>query len=322
MTTNTDNVKQFKNLVLEGGGVKGLALTTAFKAMINLDKMKYIEKVIGTSVGSLFGILVACKCTTKEIDDYTVRFWKELTDLPEGMIQQGYNMCQHMGIHDNKNIYKVVEQLLEEKFQIKKMTLKQFYDLTQIEYTAVTANLTTRQACFMNYKTEPDLEVSKAVQMSTSVPVFFVQTKWHEMIYVDGGMCENFAIEYYDFDNGRFNDETLGLHYKEPNIENARYDVDNVLELLEGIEDAEIRNNEQQSIQIYEKRNIIEIDIGNVDALDFDISEKQKEMLMMNGYNAVIKYFAKLDAKNTPTNPDKKINGRTWSEWLVSWISK
>lgn len=320
MTTNSTNLtnpRQFKNLVLEGGGVKGLSLTTAFKALINLDKMRYIEKVIGTSVGSLFGILVACKCTNKEIDEYTVRFWKELTDLPEGVIQQGYNMIEHMGIHDNKHIYKVVEELLEEKFNVKKMTLQQFFDLTHIEYTAVTANLTTRQACFMNYKTEPELEVAKAVQMSTSVPVFFVQTKWHDMTYVDGGMCENFAIEYYDFDNGRFNDETLGLHYKEANIDGATYNVDNVLQLLEGIESAEIRNNEQQSIQIYDKRNIIEINVGNVDALNFDISEKQKELLMMNGYNAVIKYFAKLD---TNSELNKKINGRTWTEWLSSWV--
>ena len=259
--------------------------------------------------------MAACKCTNKEIDEYTVKFWKELTDLTESVVQQGYNMYEKMGLHDNKNIYNVVDELLHEKYKIRKMTMKQFFEITQVEYTAVTANLTTRKACFMNHKTEPDLEVAEAVKMSTSVPVFFVQTKWHEMVFVDGGMCENFAIEFYDLENGRFNDETLGLHYRVANVENKKYKVDSILQLLEGIEDAEITNNEQQSIQAYDKRFIIEIDVGNVDALDFDISEKQKEMLLLNGYNAVIKYFAQYDEKIK-----EELKSRTWTQWITGGL--
>lgn len=305
--------KQFKNLVCCGGGVKGLGSSAALKAMNNLDKMKYIEKVCGTSVGSMVAMLVACKCSNAEIDKYMECFWKELTNLPEGMLQQGYNIYEKMGLHDNKNIYDIVEKLLTEKYSVKKMTLKQFYDLTKVEYTAVTTNLTTRKANFMNYKTEPDLEVAKAVQMSTAVPVFFIQVKWHGQVFCDGGAVENFALEYYDDKSGRFNDETLGFHFKGTCPE--KYKVNNVLQLLEGIEDAEITNNELQSIQNYDERFIIEIDTGSIDALDFDISKKDKEMLYTNGYNAAINFFVKLDQL------EEKRKQLEWIPWLKSFVT-
>ena len=106
------NTKRFKNIVLNGGGILGLSLTTAFKAMNNLGKMDPIEKVCGTSVGSMFGVFVACKLTNKEIDHYTEKFYEELTNLSENVVEQGYNMYDKLGLHDNSNIYKVVSQLL------------------------------------------------------------------------------------------------------------------------------------------------------------------------------------------------------------------
>lgn len=306
--------KQFKNMALAGGGVRGLSLTSAFKAMNNLDKMKYIEKVIGTSVGSLMGVLVACKCTNKEIDDYTVQFWKELTDLPESAFQQTLNFYEKLGLHDNKNIYNVVDKLLHEKYGEHKMTLKKFYEKSGVEFTAVATNLTTRKANYMNYITQPDLEVAEAVKMSTAIPFFFVQVKWHGFDFCDGGAMDNFPIDYYDFMSGEFNDETIGFHFQST-ASDTTYKNDSVLKIMESIEDAEITNNEIQSIQQYDKRFIIEIDTGKIGAVDFDITEAQKQFLLMSGYNSTVKFFAKYDEK-----VKEQLKKRTWPQYILSYI--
>jgi predicted acylesterase/phospholipase RssA len=307
--------KQFKNIALAGGGICGLSYTTAFKAMNNLDKMKYIEKVIGVSIGSLMGVLVACKCTNKEIDDYTVQFWKELTNLPESTFQQALNFYEKLGLHDNKNIYNVVDKLLHEKYGKHKMTLKQFYEKSGVEFTTVVTNLTTRKANYMNYITQPDLEVAEAVKMSTAIPFFFVQVKWHDVDFCDGGAMDNFPIDYYDFMSGEFNDKTIGFHFQSTDCDTTTYKNDSVLKIMESLEDAEITNNEIQSIQQYDKRFIIEIDTGKIGSIDFNITEAQKQFLLMSGYNSTIKFFAKYDEKIK-----EQIKNRTWLQYIWSYI--
>ena len=255
----------------------------------------------------MFGIFVVCKLTNKEIDYYTDKFYDKLTKLKDNVVQQGYNMCEKLGLHDNKNIYEAIDELLYDKYNIHNMTLLEMYELTKIEYTAVTMCMNTRKAIYLNYKSYPDLHVGKAVQMSSAVPFFFIQVKWNNMIFADGGVVNNMPIDYYDYDNGKFNDETLGIHFL--SSEPDKYKCDTVLSMLEGIENAQIINNEQQSIQTYTLRHIIEINVGNIDAFNFDLSEKEKSYLLNNGYNSVIMFFEK----------NKNIQ-RSWNDWFKSWI--
>jgi predicted patatin/cPLA2 family phospholipase len=283
----------YKNLVISGGGVHGISLITAFKALNNLDKMKSIEKVCGTSVGSMFGIFVVCKLNNQEIDYYTDKFYNSLTNFSESIIEQGYNMCNKMGLHDNQNIYNSVNLLLFDKYNIDNMTLNQLYEISAVDYTAVTMCLTTRKTVYLNYKTHPNLEVGKAIQMSSAVPFFFFQVQWNNMIFVDGGIVDNMPINYYDNDNGEFNNETLGLHFV--TIKKNIYKTNNILDILEGIECCQIDNNEIQTINKYDKRNIIEIYVGSVGSLNFNLEKSEKELLLTNGYNAVIDYFDKHD---------------------------
>lgn len=317
--------KQFKNLAICGGGVLGLSLTTAFKAMNNLNKMESIEKVCGTSVGSMFGVFVACKLNNKEIDHYTKKFYNQLTELDENVIQEGINMINNLGLHDNTNIYKAINELLFEKYGIHHMTLKQLFDTTNVEYTAVTMCMDTRKAVYLNHKSYPDLPVGKAVQMSSAVPFFFVQVKVNGMTFVDGGAVDNMPIDYYDCANGEFNELTLGIHFKHSEIP-KNYESDSVLKLLEGIESTQIETNEKKSIQNYSMRNIIEIDVGKVDSFNFNLSDDEKELLLKSGYNSVISYFAKLEndkkqkeKQEKQTKQDEQIKQRTWTEWAESW---
>ena len=309
--------KQFTNLVISGGGILGLSLTTAFKAMNNLQKMSSIERVCGTSVGSMFGVFVACKLTNKEIDHYTTKFYDELTNLEENVIQEGMNMIDDLGLHDNKNIYKAINELLHEKYGINHMTLQQLYDITKIEYTAVTMCMDTRKAVYLNYKSHPELAVGKAVQMSSAVPFFFVQVKLDGMTFVDGGAVDNMPIDYYDHANGKFDDNTLAIHFKHSKVP-EKYESDSVLKILEGIENSQIESNEEKAIQNYSMRSIIEIDVGNVDSFNFDLSKKEKDLLLTNGYNAVISFFAKLDCKQK--DEKQTHTQRTWTEWANSWL--
>src|SRR5215218_1445757 len=57
----------YKNLVLEGGGVRGFAFAGAFQVLDSLGILQNIERVGGTSAGAILGTLLAVGYTPKEM---------------------------------------------------------------------------------------------------------------------------------------------------------------------------------------------------------------------------------------------------------------
>lgn len=57
----------FKNLVLEGGGVKGIAYVGALDVLIEKGIVSSIERVGGTSAGAINAILLGLGFTQSEV---------------------------------------------------------------------------------------------------------------------------------------------------------------------------------------------------------------------------------------------------------------
>ena len=240
--------KSYKNLVFEGGGIRGLAYIGSLKSMNDLDKLKNVKCIIGTSVGSIFAVLAGCKCTNDELDEYSTKFINELSIINDSIIRETINLYTGLGIHSNEFIYHSINSLLTKKLNIPSITFKQYFDKTGVDVTIVGTCMTNRSTVYFNYRTHPEMEVAKAVQISTAIPVFFSVVKWDNKSWVDGGVVNNFAIGYYDNDCGLYNDETLGLFLQPAVNKDQEYPVNNLLELLEGIEDIELEDNIEQSI--------------------------------------------------------------------------
>ena len=282
---------RFSNIALDGGGVKGIAYIGALKQFNNFGITKNFKNVVGTSVGSIFALFIACKCTNTDIDLYSKQFLNNIINPREGIVKESINLATKIGIHDNIVMYNSVNTLLKERYKIKNMTFKQLYSKTQINLTLVGTCLSTREIKYFNYLTEPDMEIARAIQISTSIPVFYCVTEWKNMKWADGGICKNFAIDYFDSKNGSFNTNTLGLLFDGEDNSTNVHNIDNIIDLLKGIEVTELNNNVAQSIGNYEGRNIIKIYTGNIKATDFKITEEQKQFLINNGIKAVYDFF-------------------------------
>ena len=59
----------FKNLVFEGGGVKGIAYGGALDALNAMNALQGIERVAGTSAGAITATLLALGYTSSEVSD-------------------------------------------------------------------------------------------------------------------------------------------------------------------------------------------------------------------------------------------------------------
>lgn len=62
-----DTLTTYRNLVFEGGGVRGIAYTGALSALEQRGTLRQIERVGGTSVGAITALLVALNYSANEM---------------------------------------------------------------------------------------------------------------------------------------------------------------------------------------------------------------------------------------------------------------
>ena len=58
----------YKNIVLEGGGIRGLAYPGAIKVLEEKGIIKNIERVAGTSAGAITALMIGLDYTSYEMD--------------------------------------------------------------------------------------------------------------------------------------------------------------------------------------------------------------------------------------------------------------
>jgi NTE family protein len=66
-------MSQFKNLVFEGGGVKGIAYSGALQVLEQQNIMSDIKRVAGTSAGAITAALVALGANGKDVAEIVGR---------------------------------------------------------------------------------------------------------------------------------------------------------------------------------------------------------------------------------------------------------
>jgi predicted acylesterase/phospholipase RssA len=90
-----------------------------------------------------------------------------------------------------------------------KMTLREYYDATQVDLSLIGADTTKGIMLVLNHRTAPDLPLVWAVRMSMSIPLVWQEVVWQpewgtyrgrDMVgdaIVDGGLLSNFPIELF-----------------------------------------------------------------------------------------------------------------------------
>jgi NTE family protein len=212
------------DLVLQGGGVKGIALTGA---VLELLKTYRFRRVAGTSAGSIVGALVAAGYKPAELTAAMNELqYDRVPDrrIPLPLVSEGLSLLALEGLYPGRYIHSWIREKLAAK------NVHTFADLRlppdpgrdaslsgdRAYKLVVTATDTTRGRALRlpwDYRSlfglDPDtMSVADAVRMSMSIPVYFepqrltdVRSKQTSVI-VDGGILTNFPVSIFDRTDG------------------------------------------------------------------------------------------------------------------------
>ena len=199
-----------KHLVISGGGPLG------FRYLGSLEKLEQegfwninnIESIYGTSIGSIIGAFICLKYDWETLNKYIIeRPWHDAFKVnPKQIFDSYYNK----GLFDKKLAEIIFKPLLEAKDLSLNITLKDFYEYSNIDLHIFTFELHKFETIELSHTTNPDLSLLQALTMSSSLPGIFMPTIIENCCYIDGGVMCNYPLNQCLRDHTNKN-EILGI---------------------------------------------------------------------------------------------------------------
>ena len=186
-----------KHLVLSAGGLAGFPIIGLLKELNNQDffHIKDVKTVHATSIGTILSTLLILSNDFDLVENYIVnRPWdKFFTINPTSII----NIWEEKGILGDEIILEILKPFLQARDFNINITLKEIYDILNIELYFYTTNINANpmESVELSYINFPDLELYKAIAMSSAVPLVFSPIIVNNKCYIDGGVLNHFPLQ-------------------------------------------------------------------------------------------------------------------------------
>ena len=223
-----------EHIILPGGGPIGLYVYGALKRLNNLKfwQIENIKSIYCTSIGGLIGIITVLNLDWDWMDDFLVkRPWNKTIDLNNINYLE---IISEKGLFD-KNIAKnIIEPLLKSKNIDPEVTLKEFFELTNIILyfysTNINSNLLNEQE--ISYINFPDMKLYEALYATMNVPFIFKPFYINDKCLIDGGLVNNNPIISCIKNEKCDNNNILFFTNSSKSKENKLYKESNIFDLL------------------------------------------------------------------------------------------
>lgn len=327
----SQKIYDYKNLVLEGGGVRGLAYAGAFSELEKKGILQQINNVAGTSAGAIAGVMISVGYNAIEIDSIMRSLpVEEFNDGRGGIVGKYRRVKNKYGLYKGEKFELWLQQLIKYKtgdINLSFIQLHQLHLQNQLfkDFYCTATNLSKQQLDIFSYEHTPGMPIALAVRISGGIPLYFepmILNDQYQKIekkdtlsvknfFVDGGMIANYPISIFDTceNNGnplqcdkiRFNTQTLGIKLERPaQIDSLKNNSSNIppFEIRSFKDYIHAFNNlvmERLSRKYptleNEKDRTIYISYGSILSRVRKMKPAEKEMLYNNGVKAALDFL-------------------------------
>jgi NTE family protein len=311
----------YKNLALEGGGIRGIAYVGAIKALEEKQLLQNIENIAGTSVGAITAALLCVGYSAEELE-------KELSSIKFQKFNDGrgiffggfYRVSKKYGWYRGEKITDWINNLLHKKTGITNITFQQLFELSRKDkryknlYVTAT-NLSKQNWQTLNYKTFPQMRIADALRISASIPIYYTaifmaedgtlynkpQKNVKTSIMADGGFLANYPIQL--FDDTYEKSATLGLRLDNDNqiknndsskYELAPYEINDFRDYIGAFYTLVLESLNRIELTEDDWKRSVFISTCNIGPKVKKLKKSEVEVLVTSGYTATLDYLSKL----------------------------
>lgn len=310
----------FRNLVFEGGGVKGIAYGGAMEILNSMNVLPGIKRVAGTSAGAINATLFALGYSYSDVSKIISQ--TNFKDFEDGNIFSSFfGLTRSYGWFKGDKFKEWIGNHIKERTGKANFT---FGDLAQQAATkgfrqlyVVASNLSEQRAQIFSHETSPSMPIQDAVRMSMSIPLYFYSVIRNRSVMADGGVTWNYPINIFDYkkylvnqQNGvavdysdspdyAFNYETLGFRLDSKKV--IEYNKDNwaiepiKIESLKDYAGALINFMMEMANKGHLHKNdwnrTVFVDSLDVKTTDFKLADSKINALIESGRKCTSEYF-------------------------------
>ena len=308
-----------ENLVLEGGGARGLAYAGVLERLPLYVDMNRLRRYAGTSAGAIVAFLLSIGCPPVRLKLLMEEFNRDIVCPRQGPLRRLWNLRKGYGWYSTQRLREWLSEILIEQIP-EVLTHRQFalmeklVQITGHHLYVVAFNAKAGKPQYFSGMDTPTYSAVEAVIHSMSIPGYFSAPMSQALQgipstrYTDGGLVMNYPISLFDTwqDGERLaNTATLGVRLdSSAEIEAIQAWRTDPGQDKQTAGDMSAKSfvfahlnaliNRASSAHLSEKdwRRTIFVDCGHVGSLDFDLSAAEKEFLYESGQIAVEEFFA------------------------------
>jgi NTE family protein len=319
------------DLVLEGGGVKGIGHVGALSVLA--ERGYRFQRVAGTSVGALVAAFVAAGLSVERMetlmrpgaDPHSIDYHKVVGSHPPllGGVEDAISLLLAKGAHSSGYLADFIASTLRRETRGRVTTFgdlrldddrRDLAENQRYRLVVMVADVSRGSLVRLPWDlgvygyTAADrdaMPIAEAVRASISIPFFFkpVRFPWKAprgnlSYWVDGGAVSDFPIEIFDRTDGRPPRwPTFGIKLSaRPGPGQLLNHVDGTLSFAEGLLETVVNGNDQVHLAdpCVVARTIF-VDASAVPATDFALSPEQQRLLFDKGREAAAAFLAAWD---------------------------
>jgi NTE family protein len=301
--------------VFSGGGVKGLAFAGAITGAAEAGYTEW-GKLAGTSAGAITAMALAVGYDAEGLREIFDKL--DLSRIADygfgGEARIPFNLAEHHGATHGVALHKWIEELLA---HAPLKAIKTFGDLEKAagpeKLQVIGTDLAhTRMVVFpedvkfyVDDDGKPlvpaDYPIADAVRISAGFPFFFPPMKLRDGVtkkdgvLVDGGVVSAYPIFLFDSEEPKHPTWGFRLYSGKPPESQPYQDIGGFfwwVEMGEAILDTSMNAFDRFDEKLFGPRTVA-IPTGDIETLDFDLSEAEKNELFEFGHQAAKEFFAK-----------------------------
>ena len=276
---------EIDTLIFSGASTRGVIFLGYLNYLIEnnlIDKyFKNIKKIYCVSASYMFVLSVLLlkydyNKIKEDIFNFNFNDFLNINDLSLKSFINDYGFINY-----NKNhIY--IKTLLKTKYNVDKMSLLKLYKLTGKHIIVKVVNVSKDSIEYIDHINNPKMNILKLLQMTTAIPLLLKPIKYKEDLYLDGGLSGNCPLET----NNSKNYLCIYIIKREQNRK-----INNIYDFV-------LKGWNMYDPDILLKKNyriiIVNTNLLNIHASNFNISTEQKNIMLEMGYNVTREHFTNL----------------------------
>lgn len=190
-------MQEFNSIVLSGGSLKVISALGVVKYLEENNLINKVRNYVGTSAGAILCFFLVLGFNVSEIESFLLVLLQD-PDITRFNVDEMFNLFRNYGMNSGRNIVLLLERILMSKLNIKDINFIDLAKITGKNLVVCVANLSKEKEEYFCLDNTPTLSVITAIRVTCSIPLLFTPTRINGDVYVDGGIYNNFPIEYLD----------------------------------------------------------------------------------------------------------------------------